>query len=473
MRFSTVFNIDQPEKYDWFDPDLSLDTKLFVDPLMMLRSGPRWEHAHQILLDHFTECYRLIAKAPFENSLSAVRALELLTFPEPREFCLGYSAGSTKGSGTGPNRAKNIADGIRVALRAGLKVPEHIEEIGILNMGFGADSISDIALNILKSEFITYTQEIAAQLNIPTTSHQVRHTGVDLKYGRWLDSLVDLPAHPDDGSPIILVPKSILRDLPCLNPEEWFNSEVNSVLRAQMNLRFGEHASKAEIVREARLNPQAVREWTRAQTRRPDLRGYNFDTDILGVVTYDQAEHYAEQHPLKIDRPLVSQEDLSFFTQRMLENFKHFVEEEGGWRLLWDESNEKDKREEAAQLLFMGMSRAYLRQAGIELDREVELGRGPVDFKLTSGSKARLLVEVKKIHNGKFWNGLHNQLPSYLTSDMTREGWFIALLYKDTKMNLDRKRTLEQEVKATASKVGKDLRLMVIDVRPRMSASKI
>lgn len=121
----------------------------------------------------------------------------------------------------------------------------------------------------------------------------------------------------------------------------------------------------------------------------------------------------------------------------------------------------------------MGMSRAYLRQAGIELDREVELGRGPVDFKLTSGSKARLLVEVKKIHNGKFWNGLHDQLPSYLTSDMTREGWFVALLYKDTKMNLDRKRTLEQEVKATASKVGKDLRLMVIDVRPRISASKI
>lgn len=57
------------------------------------------------------------------------------------------------------------------------------------------------------------------------------------------------------------------------------------------------------------------------------------------------------------------------------------------------------------QLLFLGLAQPYLRQFDVELDREVELGRGPVDFKASSGTTARLLIEVKKLHNGKFWNG--------------------------------------------------------------------
>ncbi len=70
-----------------------------------------------------------------------------------------------------------------------------------------------------------------------------------------------------------------------------------------------------------------------------------------------------------------------------------------------------------AQLVFLGMARPYLRLLGVELDREVELGRGPVDLKISSGSQHRLLVEVKKPHSGTFWNGLEAQLPSYMKSD--------------------------------------------------------
>ena len=65
----------------------------------------------------------------------------------------------------------------------------------------------------------------------------------------------------------------------------------------------------------------------------------------------------------------------------------------------------------------MRQSLRILHMSGIELDREVELGRGPVDFKASSGTSARLLIEVKKLHNGRFWNGLRYQLPSYLQSD--------------------------------------------------------
>jgi hypothetical protein len=63
-----------------------------------------------------------------------------------------------------------------------------------------------------------------------------------------------------------------------------------------------------------------------------------------------------------------------------------------------------------------------IRLLNVEIDREVELGRGPVDFKIASGSTFRLLVEAKKAHNGKFWHGLDTQLPSYLAADSCDDG---------------------------------------------------
>jgi hypothetical protein len=99
-------------------------------------------------------------------------------------------------------------------------------------------------------------------------------------------------------------------------------------------------------------------------------------------------------------------------------------------QLLWNDDG-SEKQELAAQLAFLGMAQPYLRLFDVELDREVELGRGPVDFKVTSGSKYRLLIEVKKVHNGTFWNGLEAQLISYMKSDDCQNGWYLAVRNRD------------------------------------------
>lgn len=45
MRFSEFFHIKRDEDDDWFDPNLTLDTKLFIDPLLLcllkVERGPR------------------------------------------------------------------------------------------------------------------------------------------------------------------------------------------------------------------------------------------------------------------------------------------------------------------------------------------------------------------------------------------------------------------------------------------------
>ncbi|WP_298868443.1 hypothetical protein [uncultured Microbacterium sp.] len=472
MRFSEHFGVTQTADDDWFDPHLTIDTKLFVDPLLLLEAGGEWADAHEQLIEHFVHCYGLVAKATSSTSVSAQAARRLLTFPEPFEVGLGYTASGTSGSGSGDRFAATMADGIATAIAAGLAQPEHIEEIGILNVGIGPDRISDATVNVLKARFIAYTQAIAERHGIPLDAHRVKSARVSLDAARWIAEDVLLPTNPNDGRPVILLPRALLNDLPTLNADDWFDSHFNEDIRLTLNLQVGEAVRKADIVSWARRHPDRVREWAREQTSRQDLHGYDFSADPLGVVQWDQAPvAYAVEHPLAA-RTVMSHEDLLILVGELVDRFQHFVEQQRGWSLLWN-SDGSEKPEEAAQLLFLGLAQPYLRQFNVEIDREVELGRGPVDFKAASGTTARVLIEVKKVHNGKFWNGLEAQLPSYLTSDGATHGWFLALQYRSTRSSVDRVRRLPAVVALTASCIGMTLRSSVVDARKPLSASNI
>ena len=171
-------------------------------------------------------------------------------------------------------------------------------------------------------------------------------------------------------------------------------------------------------------------------------------------------------------RTVTTHDDLVDLAAEVVEQFRHFIEDQRGWSLLWNDDG-SEKPEEAAQLVFLGIAQQYLRQFDVELDREVELGRGPVDFKASSGTSARLLIEVKKLHNGRFWNGLRYQLPSYLQSDNATKGWFIALQYRSNKAAVDRLRALPAEVSEVSTATGKEIRFTAVDARRPLSASKI
>ena len=472
MRFSEHFGIERSEVDDWFDPHLSIDTKLFIDPLLLLTAGGVWAGAHDELIAHFVHCYKLVAKSNGKNSLSAKAARRLLTFPEPAELGLGYTAAGTRGSGSGDSMAARMADGIAVAINAGLSEPEHIEEIGILNAGIGADRISDAAANVLKGRLISYTQRVARRHNLLLEPHRVRHTRVTLEVARWHDEIVDLPTNPVSGRPIILVPEFLLNRLPTLNAEDWFDSHFNEDIRQSLNLPVGQAVNKAGIVEWARRHPDRVRDWAREQTSRRDLIGYDFGADPLGVVQWDQEpSRFAAEHPLPA-RTVSTHEDLRALMGQVIEQFEHFVEHQRGWSLLWNDDG-TEKPEASVQLVFLGVAQPYLRYFNVELDREVELGRGPVDFKASSGTVARLIIEVKKLQNGKFWNGLRLQLPSYMESDEATHGWFIAVQYRDNKSAIDRLRQLPTEVSRAAAKSKKRISYSTVDARRPPSASKI
>lgn len=473
MRFSEAFGVTRSPQDDWFDPHLTVDTKLFLDPMLLLQDTPEWGMAHEEILSHFTYCYELVAKATSPGSISGKAARILLTFPEPPEFGLGYTAASTSGSGGGRGTASGMAGGIAIAIAAGLTKPEHIEEIGILNTGIGPDTISDAVCNILKSRFIRYTQDVCKRHSIPTQTHLVKNASVSPQHARWQALQVELPSNPTNGKPIILVPERFLASLPVLNADDWFDSHFNDDLRTQLNIAVGKKVAKADIVKFARLHPDRVQSWAASETARRDHSGYDFAEDPKGVAQWDKLPVvYAQNNPLGSFAKPTDQQSLSQLVKQILQTFKRFVEEQRGWSLLFN-SDKSEKPEEAAQLLFLGMAQHYLRLYDVELDREVELGRGPVDFKVSSGAKIRLLIELKKVHNGKFWNGLEAQLPSYLASDAATEGWFVAIRYRDASSSADRVKSLPGVAAKLSAETGKTFSPLVIDARPKKSASNL
>jgi len=153
-----------------------------------------------------------------------------------------------------------------------------------------------------------------------------------------------------------------------------------------------------------------------------------------------------------------------------VQQFRHFVEQQRGWQLLWNDDG-TPKPEKAAQLLFLGIVKHYCRANNIGFSREVETGRGPVDFEFATGYRDRVLLEVKLASNGRFWQGLRQQLPTYLRAAQIRDGYYLVIVFREDELR--RLSDLQQIVRDTAKSSNTNLRFLVVDATPgKASASR-
>ncbi len=283
---------------------------------------------------------------------------------------------------------------------------------------------------------------------------------------------VDLPTNPITLGPLLFVPERFLRQLPVLNADDWWSDWQNEQLREDVNYEIMRNVDKSTIVAAARRNPEAVRRWTILKEEE-SVQPYDFASDPKGVWQWDAAsESFVDTHPLRIVPPN-TQKEFGKTIETIINQFRLYVEEQGGWYHLWKEPGGKEKPELALQLLFRGIAQHYCKANDISLDAEVNLGRGPVDFKFSNGYQRRVHLEVKKLHNSKFWNGLERQLPSYMKSDEVVDGWFLAMLYHENKLSTDRAVELPRRVRELEQSKSVSLRFSVIDGRPSASASKL
>jgi hypothetical protein len=476
MIFSDDFKIKKTKADDWFDPILTNDTKVFIDPFLIFDSNHKYfQNGHDKIMAFFNFGFQFAAQSqPDTKDVRYRLLLSMMRLPEVQEICLGYSSRGTDGYGSGGGFAKVIVGALYESIKLGLKSLDHFEELGIFNQGIGCDRISDITANILKQELILYTQEICVRHKVACKTLHIKKANFNMKTRRWEDGNYLLPENPyKSGRAVLLVPHAFLRDLPTLSSEDFYNycwDNMNEELRDQFSIEIKNEVNKKDIIEIARQH----RDWVEDFKKYKEDNGsnpYDLASDPKGYYNWaKQTSDFAINNPLS----LLANDKESFknFTTNVIDQFEHFIENNSGYKLLWDDNYTKPKSEEAAQLIFTGIVKHYCKANNIDLSRENNLGRGPVDFKFSNGYLNRALVEVKLAHNSKFWNGLKLQLPKYLEVEDIDIGYFLVICYNDS--DFERIKEINKIAKVVSVKAKKIIEIKIIDATSeKPSASKL
>lgn len=76
-----------------FDPVLSIDTRLFIDPrLLAITTVPEFKDSYARVGKHFEDVMRVVKNITKENDPFWKAADKLLTFPEVKGLCIGYAS---------------------------------------------------------------------------------------------------------------------------------------------------------------------------------------------------------------------------------------------------------------------------------------------------------------------------------------------------------------------------------------------
>lgn len=463
--FSMVFGVANAITAPWFDPVLIRDSPVFVDPFLLdLCEEPEFEGASDQVFEHFRVLFRLVAEDP------RAEIGELLRFPEFAEACLGYTEGGVDGAGSGPSRASAMRAAIGNAIRAGLESPKHFEELSLLAPRIGRDLISDITLRILAPRFMDYTARVAHELGVetePTRIDAFRSVDDDI----WPSAYVaNLPRNPHSlvRRGIVLVPKVLLRELPTINKSSFedflYRFHIDD-LRARFNITVKRQIA-ARILSIANANPNWVRQYTEYEdSRRP--RPYDFVRDPRSVgIAY---RHFYEAALLRAGLPSPSSAaDVLDFVRGITHVFKIEVEENEGYTLLYRDAACTDpKDEKSVQRLFAATARGMCKQAGVFMTKESDAGAGPVDFVFTTEYQSTVLLEIKLIRNGDFWNGIGGQLPAYMRGHDADTGMVVGVAFTDGEVKHIRYTALTDFARQVGEELGFTVAGERIDARPQ------
>jgi hypothetical protein len=470
-RISEIFGVSEDElkKEGVFNGFIDLDSKFYFDPhLLQATKIPEFENSYVHFKDHFAKIVHLLETTQSSGDVFFRAAYKKLIFPELPFVSLGYSTEGNPGSGIGEGIALELTNTAWEIIKAGISDPVVFELVGLIEENIGADRVSDMVIHIILLDLLIYSERVAKNLNLNTCKAKARNR-------EFL-----LPAIPDSNRPTVFIPFEILNDLPVANGWDDIDRVCahNEDLRNRVNEIIGDSwkdtkGKKRRITkRDLRYlllhNPEVLRELIEQYKSNPAEK-YDFDKDSSGqLIWHDIAEEYASLYPLLLEVDKVTPENILQIVLKICNHFKVLVESNGLAVHFWDDSA-RLRNERFAQLLFFGIADAYCKVHNLDLNREPNAGRGPVDFKISSGYKARVNVEVKYTSNN-IRSGYEKQLPIYNAAERTDYSIFLIIRTTDSIKALEELIKFRQDEVATGRRMPE---IFVVDGRIFPSASKI
>jgi hypothetical protein len=467
-KISTLLKVSSSDlaKKGAFDGFIDIDSRLHVDPsLLTVCSIPEFQNTHKDFQEYFNKILVLVSNSKTKGDKLWNEAHKRLQFKEIGNTALGYAKSGTGGNAIGPKLAGNILETASQIVEAGIKDPIIFELVGMIEEGIGADRISDMTIAILIINFLSYTQRVATELKVKTGKVTFN------------DEIFLLPFDSSNKTPIILIPKSLLNNLPIATDWEDIDRvcKYNDDLRRKVNKVIGNSwksaskASKQELKRMILENPELLIDLIKQYKEKPKT-SYDFINDPLGELIWAElSEQAPKDHPLNLKHlnPVTSDNILEVVKQ-ICEQYASLIENNGWFEYLYDNFG-KLKPERASQLLFYGIAEVYCIANNLDLNRETNAGVGSLDFKLSKGFNAKVNVEVKYSTNTNLIKGFEKQLPTYNKAEKTDTSIYLIIQTKKTRKNIDTVIKIADKMKLDKQRVPE---IIVIDGQKQLSASK-
>ena len=469
ITLNVYFKISAEElrRYGVLNAHLGVDNRLFVDPNLLKNTEvPELRDARKALEKYFVPVITILKASKRQGDIAWQEGIKRLTFREEHGTALGYASAGKSGRGVGPEMAEMLVRRGKEIVNLGIEAPEMFELIGLFQENFGPDLLSDMGVSILKENFLSYTQRVTTDLKLSPSR------AFPFKGNEWL-----LPVHPDGKRALVFVPSDVLSPLPVAL--DWFQIDEVAQFNEEVRNKWNEivaaaseeerDPTKAEIREMLLARPKNLADLIDVY-RKAAGNGYDFDADPSGLLSWDFiGRGAAEASPLTIEpKKPQSIEDLRKVVRQIVFQFKKNVEENKLWEVLYAPSG-RARHERFAQRLFYAIADSYCQANDVDLTREPNAGNGPVDFKLSTGYKGRILVEIKKSVNPGLLHGFAVQLDAYQKSEATEESIYLILRLSDRDSAIKDVLALHEEKQKAGAKVPD---VIIVDARKVVSASK-
>lgn len=462
VYFSDHFNVTQEliKEYGAFNISLVSDLPLFIDPFLLFNSyNPKYQELHQEIIKYL----KFIREKSRKGTIHAGLLKSWFQFPEVSQTWLGYSGIGNSGRGLGRDFAHSLFSSLNnIFTNFGTETvtkESHLEKLCLIKDGVGRDNISDFTTNLIKGYLLEYTQTFA--INYIDSKHtklfQVDRVKFNYNTQTWERGKFILPLYQNNY--ILLTPRDILtRDETWINKFDLrephtFHEIAFSISNEQLRAEISNYFHSILLSYEQQTKKEIQKAITKTINKYPQIIDYYIrykedNEDQARIISSEKVTsatqlfiHQAEDFITKLnhDTDFYSYSPDTYTEAHERVNYlKDVIENKGGHRFFFID-NRPIRREDDLQILFRLVWFASLS----DVSREVNDGRGPVDFKISRGSRDKTLVEFKLATNSQLKRNLQNQTKIYEKASDTNKTIKVIMYF--TKSHHEKvKRILEE-----------------------------
>ena len=450
IYFSDHFKVKEKdlEKYGAFNISLVADLPLFIDPFLLFNSKKKkYKQLHEDIIKYLV----FLKDKSTSQTLDDGALKAWYAFKEVEQNWLGFSITGNKGSALGMDFARALNGNLHKIFsefgQEKVTKGSHLEKLCLIKDGVGKDNISDFSTNLVKEFFLDYTQTFA-QKHIDESLREkfrIPRTRVNYDTQTWEEATFDLPKFKNDF--VILTPKELLtKDDTWINKKDLLedfdripNAITNDELRFKINNYF-----LSRIPRDPKKKKEPTKQEKTAAAfatiqEFPELIDYYIKSkeesgDLAESVSSEKVAFSQKFYIDNVQNFIAGLQNKNFYAsaknsqeeaKKKIEILKEYIEDNDGYKLFYH-NGQRIKGEKDLQLLF-GL---VCHESSIfDVNREVNNGRGPVDFKISKGNADKTLVEFKLANNKKLEQNLQKQVEIYQKANKTMSSFKVIIYF--------------------------------------------